>query len=243
MTYSVVNICRKGPGGEPAYSNPEFIHTATILLSTATSSLGVAWLISFDRLELEIAFTALILYSLGLYAALAMAYKALDAASPYLAQQGRTKEIWLTRGLVFNGLAIQATWVSVATLLNFAMVLTYSGDKIATVDDAATWALSVLTVEIVVFAATDLILLDRYSRYTLTPYAVLIVALSGSISKNYTAGARNSVFTVVLLAMASLLAVVKLILTIYRHKRSPRYKTSQSQAEALGFKKGSGVLA
>ncbi|KAK3772734.1 hypothetical protein RRG08_013427 [Elysia crispata] len=239
IIYSVVNICRKGSGGKPAYSNPEFIPAVLLALAATTSCLGIAWLISFDRLELEVAFVALILYSLGMYASLVFSYRALDRASPYLVQQWRTMEIWLTRGLVHNGLAIQGTWVSVATLLNFAMVLTYSGSKIASVDDAATAALSVLSVEIAVFAATDLLLLDRWTRYTLTPYAVLIVAFSGSLAKNYSAGARNSVFTIVLLAASCLLAVVKVCLTIYRHIRCPRYRTSVEQGEELGLNKKS----
>lgn len=243
VIYSVINICRKGPGGKPTYSNPEFIPSILLVLAATTSALGVAWLISFDRLELEIAFVALILYSLGMYASLVFSYRALDAASPYLVQQNRTREIWLTRGLVHNGLGIQGTWVSVATLLNFAMVLTYSGEKVASVDDAATYALSVLTVEIAVFAFTDLVFLDRWTRYTLTPYAVLVVALSGSLSKNYSAGARNSVFTIILLTAACLLAVVKLTVTVYRHIRNPRYRTVHEQGEALGLNKSSGNLA
>ncbi|GFR95660.1 hypothetical protein ElyMa_006278400 [Elysia marginata] len=236
VIYSIANIWRKGPGGKPAYSNPEFIPSILLALAATTSALGIAWLISFDRLELELSFVALILYSLGMYASLVFSYRALDKASPYLVQQKRVTEIWLTRGLVHNGLAIQGTWVSVATLLNLAMVLTYSGDKIASVDEAGTVSLSVLTVEIAVFAFTDLVLLDRWTRYTLTPYAVLIVALTGSIAKNYSAGATNSVFTVVLLVAACLLAVVKLTVTIYRHLRNPRYRTMSDNEEELRLK-------
>ncbi|GFN89726.1 hypothetical protein PoB_001623200 [Plakobranchus ocellatus] len=243
VLYSVINICRRGYGEKPAYTNPEFLPPAVIVLSSITSCLGIAWLISFDRLEVEVAFVALICYSLGMYAALVLSYRGLDKACPTLAQQGRTTEIWLTRALVHNGLAIQATWVSVATLLNLAMVLTYSGDKIATIKEAGTVSLSVLTVEIVVFAVTDLFLLDRYTRYTLTPYAVLVVALSGSISKNYSAGERNSVFTVVLLAIAVLLAVIKLIVTIYKHFRKSRYLTAMEITEGIGLNKGSGIMA
>ncbi|RUS83023.1 hypothetical protein EGW08_009211 [Elysia chlorotica] len=242
VIYSLVNICRKGPGGKPAFSNPEFIPPVLLALAATTSCLGVAWLISFDRLELEVAFVALLLYSLGMYASLFFSYRALDRASPYLVQQGRTTEIWLTRGLVHNGLAIQGTWVSVATLLNLAMVLTYSGNEIASADDAGTVSLCVLALEIAVFAATDLLFLDRWSRYTLTPYAVLIVALSGSLAKNYTAGARNSVFTIVLLTAACVLAVVKVCMTVYRHLRCPRFRTSVEQGEEIRFNKA-GQLA
>lgn len=242
VIYTVINICRKAPSGEPAYSNPAFIPWSLFLLASATSGLGIAWLISFDRLELEVAFTCLILYSLGTYASLLVSYRALDQASPELAQQGRIKDIWLTRGLIHNGVAMLATWVSVATVLNLAMVLTYSGDKIASVEGAATAGLTVLTLEVALFAATDLLLLDRWTRYTLTPYAVLIVAFTGSIAKNYEAGARNSVFTIVLLAASCLLAIIKLVLTFFRHGNRPHYRTSDLR-ESYGLSKNSGVLA
>ncbi|XP_005101442.1 uncharacterized protein LOC101851743 [Aplysia californica] len=239
IVYSLVNICRRGPNG-PAYTEPMFIPTSLFVLYCIGSCLNMAWLLTFDRQEIEASFAVLVAYSFLFYGMLALTYVALDKASPRLADQKRTSEIWLTRGLLHNALAMQATWVSVATLLNAAMVMTYRADPSISVTNAATVSLSILSAEILVFAATDLLLLDRYSRYTITPYIVLVVALTGSIDRNYKEGARNSTFSVVLLAVAGTLLLTKLVLTIYRHVKGRRYRTNYDST--IGGSK-SGVLA
>lgn len=225
IVYSLVNICRKGPNG-PAYSDPMFLPITLFIFGLVLEGLNIGWLISFDRQELELALAMLIAYSFMEYASLFVSYRALDKASSRLAEQGRVKEIWLTRGLVHNGLAMQATWVSVATLLNVAMVMSYRADPSISPDDAATTALSILAAEIILFVVVDLIFLDRYSRYTITPYIVLVIALIGSISKNWDSDNRNSIFSAVLLAFSSLFLVVKIVVTIYRHVTKSRFRTA-----------------
>lgn len=143
-------------------------------------------------------------------------------------------DIWLIRGLVHNGLGIYATWTSIAALLNLAMVIAYSNGSDVSVSTASTVALAILTVEIAAFVATDLLFLDRYSRYTVTPYAVVVVALSGSISKNWQTGATNAIFAAVLLALGSLALVLKLAVTIYRHITQPRYNSVQAVSSCKG---------
>lgn len=225
IVYSLVNICRKGPGG-PAYDNPMFLPIPLFLLGIILAGLNMTWLITFDREYIEIACSTLIAYSLLEYASLIVSYIALDRASPTLAEQGRTREIWLTRGFVHNGLAIQATWVTVATLLNICMVMTYSADPSISPENAATVALSILTVEIALYVTSDLIFLDRYSRYTFTPYIVLVVALSGSISKNWDPDARNSIFSAVLLAFCVVFLIIKVVISVYRHLKKSRFRTA-----------------
>ncbi len=219
----------------------EFLWCAQTCANIVGACLNAAWLLTFDRQEIEAAFVTLLLYSVLYYVTLGITYAALDKASPRLVEQKRTVEIWLTRALLHNGLAMQATWVSIATLLNMAMVMTYRADPGVNTTDAATTSLSVLTVEIVVFAVTDLGFLDRYSRYTVTPYVVVVVALLGSISRNYKEGARNSTFTVVLLALAGCLLLAKLVISVYRHIKGRRYTSNYD--DTIGMKGRSGVLA
>jgi len=223
VVYSVVNLFRRTSAGSPVYVSPAFLPPALFVLYVLANGANVAWLFLFDRSHIQPAFAALVALSLGLYFALAVSYRALERCAGQLVAEGRQKDVWLTRGLVHNGLAMYATWVSVATLLNLAMVLTYSDGSDVTVSTASTVALGVLTAEIVVFVAVDLCLLDRYSRYTLTPYAVLVVALAGSLARNYTPGAANSVFSAVLLALAGLALLAKLVLTVYRHLTRPPF--------------------
>jgi len=221
VVYSLTLLCRK----HEQLRKPLFIPVSVLVINILSCGLNVGWLISFDRQEIVLAFVILVVYSCAYYVMLGLAYRALDKSCVQLVQQGQTKDVWLTRALLHNGLAIQATWVTVATLLNLCMVMQYKADPSVGMTDAATVALSILALEIVVFAATDLFYLDRYSRYTFTPYLVLVVALIGSLTKNYEDGARNSVFTVVLLCLAGAVLFAKIVLSVARHAKHGAFTT------------------
>lgn len=234
--YSLVLLCRRTPKG-PAYLTPVIFSPAMFVCYMIGNAANIAWLFLFDRDQIEAAFAALFIIAAGMVLALAASYRALDAASPSLVEQNRMTTIWLVRAFAHNGLGIYATWTCIATLLNLAMVIRYSSDPVIGDQTAATVALSVLSAEILLFAVTDLFFLDRYSRYTFTPYMVVIVALIGSIFKNWVEGARNSIFTAVLLAVAIAVFLLKLILTIYRHVTKSKY-TAHTAPTLDGYKGG-----
>ncbi|KAL8564704.1 hypothetical protein ACOMHN_004197 [Nucella lapillus] len=223
VVYSVVNLFRKTPQG-PVYLSPPIIPPAMFAFYILANCGNIAWLFLFDRSHIEASFAALLVLSLSLIVALGASYKALEKCLSELASQCRTADIWLVRGFVQNGLGIYATWTSIATLLNLAMVITYSDGSEVSVSTASTIALGILSGEIVVFVTTDLLVLDRYSRYTFTPYIVVVVALIGSISKNWESGATNSVFTAVLLALGSVALLLKVVLSVYRHLTRPLHR-------------------
>lgn len=107
-------------------------------------------------------------------------------------------------------------------------------------ETAGTVALGVLSAEILVFISTDLLLFDRYTRYTITPYIVVVIALIGSIAKNWEDGATNSVFTAVLLGVGAAGLVLKVVMSIYRHATREPY--TMHMAPTLDHYKG-GQLA
>ena len=118
-------------------------------------------------------------------------------------------------------MAFYAAWVTVASLINLIVVLVYE----AKVDQelASTIALGVLAFELVLWFILDNYVLDKYVRYTLSPYITIVIALSGCLTKNYDLDTmyRNSIFILVLLALAGVLLVTKLITMIIRHIRYP----------------------
>lgn len=172
---------------------------------------------------MEAAFVFLFLIAFTLYICLAVVYRSFDQNAELLIKQNRKLDIWLVRLFIFNGIGIYATWTTIATLLNMAIVITYCSDPAISQEIASSVSLGVLSLEILVFVSTDLTILDRYSRYTFTPYLVLIVALSGVTAKNWQNGARNSIWIVVLLAAAGVAAVCKFFLMFFRHFRQPLY--------------------
>ncbi|KAH3826090.1 hypothetical protein DPMN_127982 [Dreissena polymorpha] len=182
-------------------------------------ALNCVWMVVFDREIMEAALAVLFSMCVTLYICMFISYRKLDQSVQVLEKQSRFSDVWLTRMLVQNGLGIYATWCTVATHLNLAFVLVYRSAHDISNQDACTIALGILSAIIVLFIVTDWFFLDRFSRYTFTPYLVLVVAFAGSLSKNYEEGARNTTFTIVLLAVSGFATVVKFILLDYRHCR------------------------
>ncbi|KAL8608055.1 hypothetical protein ACOMHN_023871 [Nucella lapillus] len=246
VIYSLVLLCRRSRSvkgsvtASPAYLSPVLLPPAMFVLYMCGNACNIAWLFLFDRGVIEAAFVSLLGIEVFLIIALAVSYRALDAALAGLVEQRRTLDIWLVRAFVHNGLGIYATWTSIATLLNLAMVVRYRSDPVIGDQTAGTVALAVLSVEILIFFATDLLLLDRYTRYTFTPYFVVVIALIGSIAKNWDSDEVNSIFTAVLMGVGAGGLVVKVVMSVYRHFRRSPYPVTLSPT--IGDYKG-GQLA
>lgn len=181
----------------------------------------VTWLFLWDRQWLDWACVDIVLAPLTLYVCLFISFRRLYENLVSLTQAGARKDIWLTRILVQNGLAFFATWVSIATLLNFAIVLTYYWS--VDVQVSSTVALGLLSLDILVWFSLDTFVFDKFVRYTVTPYIVLVIALTGSVTKNFDLenNRRNSIFTTALLSVACILFVVKILLVAWRHRKYP----------------------
>ncbi|XP_060606052.1 uncharacterized protein LOC132758397, partial [Ruditapes philippinarum] len=218
IVYALVNLFRKSEKG-PFYTYPVLLPVPFLVSYLLNLVFNCGWLISFDREILELAAVLLFLITVTLYVCLFFSYRYLDRSIDILIKQERKTDVWLTRFLVQNGLSMYATWCTIATLLNFAIVHTYRSSHDIGQQNASTVSLSILSAAIVVFLVTDWVFLDRYTRYTFTPYIVLVMALTGSLTKNYEAGARNTTITIVLLAISGVAALVKTFLLFWRHIR------------------------
>ena len=139
-------------------------------------------------------------------------YKATSA----LQKNERTKtDLWATRILVHNGIAFYATWVSIAWLLNVAMVAHYFGSLSLT--DAGTLSLSLLLLEILVWFFLDIVLLDRFTRYIQSVYIVLFVATTAIVTEHWNRAdeePRNHQFALALVLLVAVLQIAKIALTI-----------------------------
>ncbi|XP_014424512.2 uncharacterized protein LOC102443710 isoform X3 [Pelodiscus sinensis] len=181
------------------------------------------------RRSLIAALVFLAILTFTCYVSLFISHRSLHMHAAWFLK-GHKAELWLIRILVQNGIALYATWTTIATLLNFAVVLIFSGNisnKIAT-----TTSLAILTFELVIWFSLENFVLDKYVRYNLTVYPVVIVALTGSTWKNYSPSPPddNSIFKVVLLAVACVTFVLRLGIVIWRHYKRP---LDQSDSPAM----------
>lgn len=205
IIYSLTLLCRK---------NTLVVVSPVLLVVYALSSaVNISWLILWSRELLQASSVVLFAISFLLYGTLAKSYMTVNIETKAVPK----RDFILTQVLVNNGIALYATWCTIASLINLTMALAYfhGVDQ----DIACTISLSILAVEIVVWFSLENTILDKYVRYTLSIYPVVIWALSASINKNWNPAKRNSVISVVLLAVACTLLVIRVIVVVWREMK------------------------
>ncbi|XP_017674264.1 PREDICTED: uncharacterized protein LOC108499187 [Lepidothrix coronata] len=233
LLYALSGICRRNELGR-VFIKPDLLPIPFYVAWCLNNGLNVGWLFLWDREYLLPALVFLVVLTLTTCASLFISHRALSIYSSWFVK-GHKAELWLIRILVQNGLALYGTWTTIATLLNFAVVLIYQGN--VSHEKATTASLSILALCLVIWFYLENFSLDKYVRYNLTIYPVVITALIGSACKNssFSSPVTNNIFIVVLLAGTSLIFAVRLGLVTWRHYKRP--------LEASGTTDPSGTVA
>lgn len=205
IIYSLSLLCRK--------TVPEVLSPLFFLFYMLANVCNVSWIVLFSWEKIQICAFVLFATLFCLCATLAVSYWRMNKLHT---DKFPKFDFWAIQILVNNGIALYATWCTVASLLNLAMAISYfHGVK---QDVASTISLSILSVEIFVWFILENTVLERFLRYTVTIYPVLIWALSASIAKNFDPAKRNSIFTVVLLSAACALFFARIMHMVWRAK-------------------------
>ncbi|XP_070574944.1 uncharacterized protein [Ptychodera flava] len=217
LVYLVIGTCRRN-SHDYVYVNPK-IHTwVFFVFFMFNQGLNVGWVFLFDRQYMipALAFVALIAFTSYIVLFDSMRNLIVHYAELNLHQRG---DIWATRILVHNGLAIYATWTSIATLLNLCLVLHYFAD--IDMDTATLISHVIVSAEIVFWVIFENFIFDKYLRYTITIYPTAIVAYAGIIDENWDPTKTTSIYALVVLTVLSCLCVARFMLVIYRHIKLP----------------------
>ncbi|XP_017566857.2 uncharacterized protein si:dkey-29d8.3 [Pygocentrus nattereri] len=216
--YILTWLCRRTSTGW-MYCSPAILPYGFFLSWVVNMVLNSTWLVLWDRELMVPALIVLALIAFTNYLMIFFSCVGLKAHGAWL-KQNHPVDLWCIRVLVQNAIAAYATWTTIATLLNFAVVL---GIASVSPTNAGTVALCALLLEVIVWFAVENFVVEKHVRYILTIYPVVIYALIGSLSRHYDAAApgRNAVFTAVLLMLACVLFVVRVLLVIWRHRTQP----------------------
>ncbi|KAM8730988.1 uncharacterized protein AB9X84_025573 [Acanthopagrus schlegelii] len=222
VVYALSGIFRKNAYGY-VYCSPAILPQGFFQTWCLNLALNTGWLFLWDRRLMIPALIFLILIALTNYMVIFFACHGLHSYGAWLKKYHKV-DLWLHRVLVQNGIAIYATWTTIASLVNLTIVLTRDANMSQT--NAATLSLSVLTVLLFVWFILENSVLDKYVRYILTIYPSAIWALTGVFTKNYDAAnpTRNNIFIVALLASACALFVARIVLVTWKNINRPFYK-------------------
>ncbi|XP_069777182.1 uncharacterized protein [Narcine bancroftii] len=220
LVYVCIGLCRSDTFTWMSSVLPCSLYVTWII----NNLLNIGWLFLWDREYIIPALIFLALIVFTNYVVLFLSYRGLYTRGLWM-QNYRKADLWLVRILVQNGVATYATWTTVATLINFAVVLSYSAG--VTMVTAGTICLSILALEVVLWFCLENFMLDKYVRYTLTIYPVVIVALSGALDKNYnaTSPTRNNIYIAVLLATACVAFAARIVIVTWRHFKRPLHQS------------------
>lgn len=205
IIYSLTLLCRN-------YA-PKVISPILLVLFSLASISNGSWVVVWSHEWIQICSFLLFAISFFLYGTLATSYSTLNLGTKGV----NNKDFIATQILVNNGIALYATWCTIASLLNLAMAITYFHG--VEQDVASTISLGILALEVLVWFSLENTILDKYVRYTLSIYPVVIWALSASINKNWNAAKRNSILSVILLALACTLLFARVIIVVWREKK------------------------
>ncbi|XP_062260876.1 uncharacterized protein LOC133968712 [Platichthys flesus] len=189
--------------------------------------MNVAWLLLWDREMMLASLVVLTLISITNYSALFFCCFATDFYGIWLKTYHR-KDLACLYILVQNGLALYTTWTSIASLINFSVVLHLWGVDKST---AASASLCLLFGEVVAWFILENWVLDRWVRNILTVYPVVIVALIGNIVKHFNPDdpTINSIFMVILLVLVCVLLVSRVFTVIWKNRWRPLHSPGSAR--------------
>ncbi|XP_037312006.2 uncharacterized protein LOC119198682 [Pungitius pungitius] len=228
LVYVLSGIFRKNAYGY-VYCSPAVLPHGFYVVWCLNLTLNTAWLFLWDRKLMGTALAFLILITLTNYALIFFSCHGLHNYGAWLSEYHKV-DLWLQRVLVQNGIAIYATWTTIASLVNLSIVLNY--DANVSPADAATVSLSILTVLLFVWFFLENFVLDKHVRYILTIYPFVIWAVTGVFSKNNNAAdpSANNIFTTILLAIGCLMCAARIALVTWRHIKRPLYRDASADS-------------
>lgn len=200
----------------------KIIPLLTYVLFTISCAFNIGWIYAFTNSELIVAFVLLFLLTLTLYGTIGVSVVVFYYRVEYLKREKQWIDLVVTTALLHNGLAVYATWTSVATLLNMGIIMRYTGPYKMDIDATTIGlvVLSILGLEIIVWFLLANTILDRFVRYIFTVYPVLVWALAGVVAKNIDDDSldKTNYTAVGALVLSGLLFVIQLVLSIVNCK-------------------------
>ncbi|XP_047424510.1 uncharacterized protein LOC124995840 [Mugil cephalus] len=228
LVYIISGIFRKNAYGY-VYCSPAVLPHAFFAAWCLNLGFNFAWLFLWDRKLASASLVLLILISLTNYAVIFFSCLGLHNYGAWLNKYHKA-DLWLHRVLIQNGVAIYATWTTIATLINLTIVLIYEANM--SQKDAATLSLSLLTAALVAWFVMENFVLDKHVRFILTIYPVVIWALAGVFTKNYNTEAPtdNNIFIASLLGVACVLFAGRIFLVTWKQIKQPFYQDEDPNA-------------
>lgn len=112
---------------------------------------------------------------------------------------------------------LNAAWVTIASLLNIGMVLTYSFN--VPMPTSCALVLAALLIISLLWFVLQNFTFQPYLNYTYSDWPVILWALSASLAKNWDPSNISARFTLGLLVIVIILFIARVILQVHKNKK------------------------
>ena len=196
--------------------DPPFMPAKLYWVYTLSLVFLLAAFLTWDREQLWIALILVALAQIHLVICLYCSIQSIKECKLRLVHYGNRKEILFIILLVHNGLGVLATWLGFVTTFHLAVVVVYTfkgGHNVA-----SGLAMSVIGLEMLIFAIIDVLVAWRHTLYLISPYLTLVTGFAGIVAATDEERHRGTVyeFGSALLALSVILNFAKISHTCYR---------------------------
>jgi hypothetical protein len=139
-------------------------------------------------------------------------------------------DVWLSRILIHNGLAMFSSWLLVASCVSLSSILTYSWQVEMTTASAI--ALIVIAILVTSYFVIDNLIYPKYTLYVFTPWIVFVSACVAILTKNYDKlqPTHNNLIEIVLFIIFVVYFAIKLVMfTLYQTKCKHRIRGNDEE--------------
>ncbi|GAB1603697.1 uncharacterized protein LOC115209776 [Argonauta hians] len=221
LLYAITTIFRSTSKG-PLYVSCNLMPYQMFLAFIFNCAGNIVWLICFDREKLLYSAAVISVLPLCLIYCSVVSHRRLHSHIVFMLKESLHFDIWVNRFIIQNGIAMNATWVSIATCLNSGMVLTHIyGVK---QDISSIIILSVVSVATLLYTYLDY--KRKLTHYTITPYMVVCWAAVGILIKHNSQPTWSNIviLTLVLLVGTCIVLAFKLFSILFPLKPAPKQK-------------------
>ncbi|XP_077999665.1 uncharacterized protein LOC144452446 [Glandiceps talaboti] len=227
ILYALSTLWRRNFGLYVYVSISDVLTPSFYLFFLISMAMNIGWVFSWCYEVIPLAFVFNVVQEMLLCITLLIVHRRLSINLARMTQSQMT-EVWFIRVFVNNGIAMWTQWVFILTLINLAHVVTYSGNGDQEI--ASTVSLCLFALDCIGWFIAENTVLDKYVRYTTTQYVVDIIAMAGIFSQNTNLNSRNSILSLVVLVMCSIMLLLHVLISIRRHILSERH---QSEFQSL----------
>ncbi|XP_033118476.1 uncharacterized protein LOC117118088 [Anneissia japonica] len=229
VAYALSTFCRSNEEGRLYTVIPVFPPEFTLVYSL-NQVLLVVWLFLFDRKLIGYSSLVLLFIVVSCAICLWVNYRRVEKYKSYMEKNLRF-DLVANRLLVQNGLSMYTTWAFVASFLNGAIALTYGESTQVDGMLASTILYVVIIIATTIYFGLDVTFWEKYTRYTFTPYIVVIIASLGSLNFEFDSNAAD-ICELIALILGCVFLIGKIFRTIIRARYSSIELNSQQPTES-----------